>query len=133
MPLFKCDWLNEYKRTCREIKYLKWNINKIKGQLGRSGIRALLHETFEAESETELTTQLNQMQEQLEDQERLHWFYTEVFALIEDETDKELLQLIIQGHSTSSIANHLFICEGYVRYRRAMLSDIIQFLVDCRP
>lgn len=131
--MFKCEWLKEYKRTCREIKYLKWNINKIKGQLSRSGIRALLHETIETESETELTTQLNQLQEQLEDQERLHCFYTEVFSLIDDETDKELLQLIIQDHSTSSIANHLFICEGYVRDRRAMLSDIIQFLIDCRP
>ena len=126
-------WLNEYKRTCREIKYLKWNINKIKGQLGRSGIRALLHETIETESETELTMQLNQMQEQLKDQERLHCFYTEVFALIEDETDKEILQLTIEGHPTSSIAKHLFICEGYVRDRRAMLADIIQFLIDCRP
>lgn len=126
-------WLNEYKRTCREIKFLKWNINKIKGQLGRSGIRALLHETFEAESETELTTQLNQMQEQLKDQERLHWFYTEVFSLIEDETDKEILQLTIEGHPTSSIAKHLFICEGYARIRRRSLSDSIQFLIDCRP
>lgn len=126
-------WLNEYKRTSREIKYLNWNINKIKGQLGRSGIRALLHETFEAESDSELQKQLNQLQEQLEDQERLHCFYTEVFALIEDELDKKILQLTIEGHPTSSIAKHLFICEGYARIRRRSLSDNIQFLIDCRP
>lgn len=130
--MIKYKWLNEYKRTCREIKFLKWNINKIKGQLGRSGIRALLHETIEAESDSELTTQLNQLQEKLENQERLHGFYTEVFAAIEDETDKEILQLTIEGHPTSSIAKHLFICEGYARIRRRSLSDNIQFLVDCR-
>lgn len=130
--MFKCEWLQEYKRTCREIKYLKWNINKIKGQLSRSGIRALLHETFEAESETELTTQLNQLQEQLEAQERLHCFYTEVFSVIEDETDKEILQLIIQGHTSSGIANQLYISEGCARARRRSLSNSIQFLVDCR-
>lgn len=126
-------WLNEYKRTCREIKYLKWNINKIKGQLGRSGIRALLHETIETESDSELQKQLNQLQEQLEEKERLHWFYTEVFSVIEDETDKEILQLTIDGHTSSGIADQLFICEGYARGRRKSLSDNIQFLIDCKP
>lgn len=131
--MIKSEWLTEYKRLCQEIKYLKWNFNKIKSQLNRNGIRVLLHETIEIESETELQKRLNQIQEQLEEKERLHFFYTEVFASIEDETDEEILQLTIEGHSTSSIGKHLFICEGYARTRRRSLSDNIQFLIDCRP
>ena len=130
--MFKRDWLNEYKNTCREIKYLKWNINKIKGQLDRKGIRDLLHETIETESETELTTQLNQLQEQLKEKERLHGFYTEVFSLVEDEVDKKILQPILNGRSASEIADQFFLSEGYVRARRRSLANSIQFLVDCK-
>ena len=130
--MIKSEWLKEYKRLCQEIKYLKWNINKIESQLNRSGIRALLHETIETESETELQKRLNQMQEQLDEKERLHCFYTEVFNSIEDETDKEIVRMLIDGQNLKSIADHLCFCERYIMIKNGNLSKSIQFLVDCR-